>query len=243
MNRPSAIGLVIGFASAALLSLSLIPAASANVPVHVRAVTWQGKILVDRTVKTGSTTVPSSSRATCLGGSPSNGRRTIPGATALGALSDAASTGRPRLPLLLSNAFDFGLAVCGVGDSVARGEQWWELSVNHKPSMLGGEGTKLKRGDVVLWFLSKTYNKPSPDELTVRVPRQVKRNRPFSVRVLAYNDQGRVRPIQGARISVSGSRPTNARGYSRIILNSSKVIVARAGKLIPSSRTFVRIPR
>jgi hypothetical protein len=243
MRKPSAKRLVLGLASAALLSLSLIPVASAKVPVHVRAVTWQGRILVDRTVRTGTTSVPTSSRATCLGGSPENGRKTIPGVTALGALKDAVSTGRFRQPLLISNAFDFGLGICGVGRSVARGEQWWELSVNHRPSMLGGEGTKLKRGDDVLWFLSKTYNESSPDELGLRVPRTVRRNRPFAVRVLAFDDRGRGRPVQGATISAPGTRPTNSRGYARLTLGSSRAIVARAVGLIPSTRTFVRIRR
>lgn len=243
MNRSSAARLALGFASAALVSLSLIPAASAKVPVHVRAVTWQGKVLVDRAIRTGTTAVPTRASASCFGGTPTNGSKRITGSTGLGALQDAQAASRPRQPLLITNAFDFGLGLCGVGGSVVSGNQFWELTVNHKPSTLGGEATTLERGDDVLWFLSETYEQPSPDETQLRAPRFVRRNAPFAVRVVAYNDQGRARPVSGARLSLPGSRPTNANGYTRIRINRRSRFAARVSGLVVSNRAIVRIRR
>ena len=37
-------------------------------------------------------------------------------------------------PLLITDAFDFGLGLCGVGSSVAKGKASWYLKVNHKGS-------------------------------------------------------------------------------------------------------------
>ena len=243
MKRPAAAKLFLGLSMPVLLCLSLAPPASSAVPVQVRAVTWQGKILLDRTVRTGTTTVPTSARADCFGGSPSNGSVRIPGATALGALHDAQAKRKPRRPLLLTNAFDFGLGVCGVGGAVAEGEEWWELSHNHGPSSLGGEGTKLRKADTVLWYLAESFNEASPDELYLDAPRSVRRNRSFRVRVTAFNDKGRARPVKGARLSRPGSPKTNARGYARIRIGARTRLVARARGLIVSNREVVRVRR
>jgi hypothetical protein len=243
MKTFSAVRSALGLAL--LLAVVIAPAAGAagKVPVTVRAVTWKGEILLDREVRTGTTSVPTSSKATCFGGSPTDSKRTIPGATALGALQDAAMLRKPRRPLLLTNAFDFGLGVCGVGDKVATGEQWWELSVNHKPSSLGGEGTRLKAGDTVLWFLSETFNRTSPDELRLSAPDKVAAGKPFAVKVVSMNDQGRARPVRGAKLSVPGAAPTDSRGVTRVTLGSKTRLVARSGDLIPSNREVVRVAR
>ncbi len=241
MNSPSTTGrLIFGLLALVLLSgVAPSAAAAGKVPVHVRAVTWQGKILIDRTVRTGTTSVPTSARAGCFGGSPSNGSVRIPGATALGALQDAQRARKPRRPLLITNAFDFGLGICGVGGAVAEGEEWWELSHNHRPSSLGGEGTKLERNDTVLWYLAQSFNETSPDELYLKAPDRVRRNRAFRVRVLAFNDKGRKRPVKGASVSNGGR--TDARGYARVKISRKTRFVARADGLIVSNRAVVRV--
>jgi hypothetical protein len=242
MKIPSASRLILGLALFLVIQSAGQVSASADVRVNVRAVTFSGKILVDREVRTGTTTVPTKARATCLGGTPADGSKKIEGPTALGALHDAASQTRPRQPLLLSNAFDFGLGVCGVGDSVASGEQWWELTVNHKPSMLGGEGTKLKAGDDVLWFLSRTYNSPSPDELKLVAPETTNSNGWARVRVFVYNDLGRRTPAEGAELNVDSAPPANAEGYIRLRLDRATRLVARQPGFIPSNRAMIRVP-
>lgn len=243
MNGKPVARLILGFALLAILVLPVVPTASAKVPVHVRAVTWDGRILLDRTVRAGTATVRTSGKATCLGGSPGSGSKRVPGATALGALQQAQAARKPHRPLLISDAFDFGLGVCGVGDAVAEGEQWWELTHNHQPSTLGGEGTRLRKNDSVLWYLAKSYNLPSPDELYLEAPGKVRKKKSFKVRVLAFDDQGRSRPVAGAKLSVAGTGRTDSRGYARVSIGKKTRFVARADGLIVSNRVVVRIRR
>jgi hypothetical protein len=243
MKSSSAARLILGLALLMLVPAAQQAQAAPGVPVDVRAVTFSGQILIDRTVRTGTTIVPTSAGATCLGGTSTNGTSRIEGATALGALLTAARLTRPRQALLISNAFDFGLGLCGVGKATASGEQWWELTHNNKPSMLGGEGTKLKAGDEVLWYLSETYNLTSPDHLALVAPEVSKANRWTRVRVLAYNDAGKRRPVKGAALNIKGASPTNAAGYTRVRLSSRTRIVARADGYIPSNRAVIRIRR
>jgi hypothetical protein len=243
MKSSSAARLILGLALLMIVPVTGQSQAASGVQVHVRAVTFSGQILIDRKVRTRTTTVPTSAGASCLGGTPTDGLKKIEGPTALGALHTAARLSEPRQPLLISNAFDFGLGLCGVGRAAAAGEQWWELTHNHKPSMLGGEGTKLKAGDKVLWFLSKTYNLPSPDELKLVAPESTKKDRWTKVRVFAYNDVGKRRPVTGATLNVEGASPTNARGYTWIRLKQRTRVVARAGGYIPSNRAVVQVRR
>jgi hypothetical protein len=243
MKISSASRLILGLALVLLVHSAGPANASADVRVQVRAVTFSGQILVDREVRTGTTTVPTRAAATCLGGTPTNGSKRVEGPTALGALHDAVSVTRPQQPLLLSNAFDFGLGVCGVGGSVASGEQWWELTVNHRPSMLGGEGTRLKAGDEVLWFLSRTYNAPSPDELRLVAPETTNENGWARVRVFVHDDSGRRTPARGAVLNAEGAAPTGNDGYTRVRLSRSTRLVARQPGFIPSNRAMVRVRR
>lgn len=228
------------------LSLSLLllagPAAAAQkVPATVRVVTWQGKVLYDKKLKTGTTTVKTSGKADCLGGSPSNGRQTVPGATALGILQRASQKAEQLRPLLLSDAFDFGLGLCGIGDSAATGEQWWALKHNHASPSTGGEGTSLRKNDVVLWYLSESYNLPTPEELYLKAPVKVKKKSPTRVRVFAYDDAGKRRPVAGAKVKGADSAPTNSNGYTRVELKKKTRLIARASGLIPSNRVTVKV--
>ncbi len=91
-------------------------------------------MLAEETLSTGTTTVKTSPKATCFGtGTGGSGKSvTLKGATALGLLAQAAkSTGSLR-PLLVTDPFDFGLGLCGVGGAKANGEASWYLKVNHK---------------------------------------------------------------------------------------------------------------
>jgi hypothetical protein len=101
----------------------------------------------------------------------------------------------------------------------------------------------LKAGDEVLWFLSETYNLPSPDELTLVAPEGTKTGRWMTVRVLAYNDAGVRRPVEGAALSLEGAAPTNAAGYTRIRLSRTSRFAARAEGFIASNRVVVKVSR
>ena len=230
---------------AALLLTPMVASASLGqrAPVQVRVVTWKGEILADRPVTARTTTVPTSSRALCFGGKPTNGKRVLEGPTALGALQRATAGVSGLRPLLLTNAFDFGLGVCAVGRHAPVDEEWWALSVNGALSSTGGDSTFLKGGDRVLWYLDRSFNSPMPEELRLIAPSSVPRGGSTTLRVLAYDGQGKSRPAPGIRVFVGPdlAGETDAAGRLTVRITNSTRLVARLPGLIPSNRVAVKV--
>ena len=243
MRSVSIVALAALMAAAGLVAPS-IAVGEEEVTVKVRVVTFQGKVLADRGIATGTTTVPTSRKAKCLGGRPTDGTREVEGPTALGALADLSSQAAGLDPLLLSGAFDFGIGVCGVGRFTASGKQWWALKVNGSLATTGGDSTTLERGDRVLWYLDRSYEQPFPDELRMRVIGS--RSGPkVRVKVAALDASGKARPAVLARIFVAGREVavTGGRGRATFSLPSggegSESVIARLGGAIPSNRIEV----
>lgn len=224
-------------ALALALVLSLAAVAVAKVPADLRVVGGGGKILAEETLKTGTTSVPTSHKATCFGkGTAGSGKAaTIKGATALGLLGQAAKSTGALKPLLLTDAFDFGLGICGVGGYKATSKLSWYLKVNHKNPELGGDQVKLKAGDEVLWAL-EAY--PYPNELSLVAPGEASAGVPFDVRVFSYGDKGKRKPAVGATVT-GAQAPTDAEGHTTVVLGSPTVLTATDGKDIPSNQVWV----
>jgi hypothetical protein len=232
-------------AAACALALALIvptaALAAAKVPASLRVAGSGGKILAEKTLKTGTTSVPTSAKATCFGkGTAGSGKAaTIKGATALGLLGQAArSTGSLR-PLLLTDAFDFGLGICGVGGYKATSTLSWYLKVNHKNPELGGDAVKLKGGDEVLWAL-EPY--PYPNELSLVAPSAATDGVAFEVRVFSYSDKGKRKPVAGATVT-GATAPTDAEGRTTVTLagpiSGPFTLKATHGKDIPSNQVKI----
>ena len=218
--------------------------ASAQVPVEVRVVTFRGEILAQGSVRTGTTTVETSRRATCLGGKPTDDRKRVEGATALGALVDLGRRTSRLDPLLLSGAFDFGIGLCGVGRAVATGKQWWALKVNGKLATTGGDTTRLGRGDRVLWYLDRSYEEPMPDELRLSATGSPGRS-VLRVRVQALNSEGKATPAKGAMVYLGGQQVGTTDRGGRVSVrvpiggDGPEALVARLPGHIPSNRVEV----
>src|ERR1700754_1440725 len=118
-----------------VLSLTSVTGAAAKgFPADLRVIGSGGKVLAEKPVSTAITAVATSPKATCFGpGSGGSGDSvSIKSNTAMGLLARASkSTGSLR-PLSISDSFDFGLALCGVGSSVAKGKSSWYLKINHR---------------------------------------------------------------------------------------------------------------
>jgi hypothetical protein len=227
-------------ALALILVLSLAAVAVAKVPADLRVVAG-GKNLAEETLKTGTTSVPTSHKATCFGkGTAGSGKAaTIKGATALGLLGEAAKSTGALKPLLLTDAFDFGLGICGVGGHKATSTLSWYLKVNHKNPELGGDHVKLKAGDEVLWAL-EPY--PYPNELSLVAPATATDGVPFGVRVFSYNDKGKRKPAAGVTVT-GATAPTDADGRTTVTLSGPVsgpfTLAATHGKDIPSNQVDV----
>ncbi len=223
-------------ALAFILVLSTAALAAAKVPAELRVV-GGGKTIAEATLRTGTTSVPTSRKATCFGrGTGGSGKAVkIKGATALGLLGQAARSIAALRPLRLTDAFDFGLGLCGVGGHNATSRLSWLLKVDHKVPSSGGEKVKLKAGDEVLWAL-EPY--PYPNELSLVAPGEASPGVPFGVRVFSYNDKGKRKPAAGVTVT-AGAAPTDGAGRTTVTLTGAATLVATHGKDIPSNQAAV----
>lgn len=210
-----------------------------GVLVDLRVVGKGNKVLTEEDLRTGTTSIKTSPRANCFGaGSAGSGKSvTVKGATALGALAQASKTTSTLRPLLITDAFDFGLGICGVGSSKVSGKASWYLKVNHKGATVGGDAVKLKAGDEVLWTLAPSY--PYPNELALEAPERVDAGVPFGVRVVSYDEKGKKKPVAGAKIGgASDSFVSGADGRATVTLTATTAqyatLVASHGREIPS---------
>jgi hypothetical protein len=227
-------------ALALTLSLALAAGASAaGFKAELRVVGSGSKVLAEKAVATATTSVKTSPKAECFGkGSGGSGDPvTIKGNTAMGLLARASKSTPALSPLSISDSFDFGLALCGVGRSVAKGSSSWYLKINHKSLSVGGDVATIHPGDEVLYALVKT-EAPSykyPDELVLTGPNTAKPGVPFTVRVSSYDEKGKSKPAAGIKVS-GASAPTGADGRTTVTLSKSAQLIATGAGEIPSAR-------
>lgn len=227
-------------ALALTLSLAVATGASAaGFKAQLRVVGSGGKTLVEKPVATATTTVKTSPKAECFGkGSGGSGDPvTIKGNTAMGLLARASKLVASLRPLLISDSFDFGLALCGIGKSVAKGSSSWYLKINHKSLSVGGDAAKIHPGDEVLYALVKTEapDYKYPEELVLTGPNAVKAGMPFKVRVFSYDEKGKSRPAAGIKVT-GASAPTGADGRTTVTLSKPAQLIATGAGEIPSAR-------
>lgn len=236
-------------AAACALALSMTlaftaVAAAKGLQADLRVVGSGGKVLAEKTVPSANVSVKTSPKADCFGpGSGGSGDDAqLKGNTAMGLLASGAKTIPALRPLLISDHFDFGLALCGIGGNVAKGSSSWYLKINHKSLSVGGDAAKIKGGDEVLWALAKTEapDYTYPDELVLSAPDSALGGNSFTVRVWAYDEKGRKSPQAGAKVTGAG-KPTGADGRTTVTLSRSAKLIARATGEIPSAREAVCI--
>jgi hypothetical protein len=221
-------------ALAFVLVLSFAAIAMAKGPVaDLRVVGSGGKVLAEDSIGAGTASIKTSPQATCFGtGTGGSGKVvTIDGPTALGMLIQATKFTQSLKPLLVTDAFDFGLGLCQVGSSKATKTLSWYLKVNHKNPGLSGESVKVKWGDEVLWALASF---PYPDELVLSAPEKAMPGVPFQVRVFSYDDKGKKKPAAGVTVTGATS-PTGPDGRTTVELTKPRLLSASHGKDIPSS--------
>jgi hypothetical protein len=228
-------------ACALVLALSLSTAAGApakGFSVDLRVVGAKGKVLSEAPVATATTSVKTSPQATCFGkGTGGSGKSvSIAGNTAMGALAAAAkSTGALR-PLAISDSFDFGLALCGIGSSVAKGKASWYLKINHKSLSVGGDQAKVRPGDEVLWDLAPSY--PYPNELVLVAPESATAGLPFTVTAYSYDEKGKRKPASGVKVT-GATASTGSDGKATVSLSAPSLLAATKSGEIPAAKVAV----
>ncbi|HWJ43688.1 MAG TPA: hypothetical protein VNR67_09660 [Solirubrobacterales bacterium] len=217
-------------------------AAAKGLQADLRVVGSGGKVLAEKTVVSANLAVKTSPQATCFGkdNAGSGESAQLKGNTAMGLLASGARTTAALKPLLITDAFDFGLAVCGVGSSVAGGSSSWYLKINHKAQMVSGDAARIKAGDEVLWTLARTEapDYTYPGELVLTAPASAAAGMEFTVRVWSYDEKGRKTPAEGAKVT-GGSGPTGADGRTTVTLARPAKLAAKATGEIPSAKVAV----
>jgi hypothetical protein len=236
MPRPMQLRTVAACALALCVAMAALAgtASAAGLNATLRVVGAKNKVLAEGLVKSGEISVKTSPKATCFGsGTGGSGESVaVKGNTALGLLANGAKTISQLAPLSISDHFDFGLALCGVGKSVAKGKASWYLKINHKGATVSGNKAKIKAGDEVLWDLAPGY--PYPEELVLSSPTQATAGTPFAVHVYEYDEKGKHKPAVGATVT-GAVTPTDKRGMTMVTVSKPTLLTAANGEAIPSA--------
>ncbi len=232
-------------AGVALSACALLCAASvaqASVGASVRVVDSNGRTLADQTQYTDTVDVKTDPNATCFGqGTGGSGNTvTVQGPTALGIVVDGAGFNRAIRPVSVTDAFSFGLGICGFGKAVAPSDGFWYLKYNHSASQVGGDQVPLLAGDEVLWYLDSDFSDAPPGELVLSGPARARPGTKFKVKVVSYADDGTRTPAEGATVTTA-SEPTDARGKTTIRIPNSgdRVFQATRPGDIPSNELTI----
>ena len=233
---------VISFRLAAACALALVltfavagSVGAKGVPAELRVIGSGGKLLAEMSVGMGPETVKTSPAATCFGaGTGGSGESVaVKGNTALGLLARASKGIAALRPLSISDHFDFGLALCGIGSSVAKGSSSWYLKINHKAQQVSGDAAKIHAGDEVLWVLAKTEapDYKYPNELALTVPKSATAGTAFTVQVFSYDEKGKRKPVAGAKVT-GAAAPTGSDGRTQVTLGKpAKLMATKAGEI------------
>ncbi len=216
------------------------PAMAAAIPVDLRVESANGRAVTADRYFTDSTKIKTAKQPPNCNGTGKN--KQLPGATALGTLVDGSLVNNRLDPLLVSDEFNFGLLVCGIGGTNGNGSSsFWLYKVNHVSPEVGAGAFTVKPSDDVLWyFVDGARN--SGDELELGAPPRVKPGQQFDATVFAYDPQGVRRPVAGATVAGGGATgTTDASGVAHLTLNraGNRTLRATLDPNIPSAPTKV----
>ena len=196
-------------ALALVASLVLLPSAASSASpkgAELRVVSPGGETVAQLTQYTSSARIATDPKADCFGtGTGGSGEKVeVKGPTALGQLHYAERADRDLDPLSITDAFDFGLGICGIGGLVAPPTGYWYLKHNHASAQLGADQLRLRGGDEVLWYLIEDFNVPPPIELSVDAPARIEPGE-LVITVHQYADDGTRSPASGVTVTARGT--------------------------------------
>ena len=217
-------------------------AVAATVPAELRVEGGGGQDLTHGwTYFSDSATIATDTAEPCGGTGQS---KTLEGANALSIVEHARRQNARLDPLRVSDKFDFGLLVCGIGAFTSSDSRFWTYKVNHVAPEVGAELYALKPGDDVLWaFQDIEANTNTGNELELIAPRTVEADEPFEVTVNQYDFAGQKSPAAGAQV---GEALTDAEGRATLTLSGddpSEILRAQRVSDIPSAPVRVCVGR
>ncbi len=155
---------------------------------------------------------------------------TVKGPTAVGIVEDARRVQAALRPYRVSDKFDFGLLVCGIGEFIGSDTAFWLYKVDHLAPEVGGDQFKLEDGDEVLWYFQDTDRGINTgEELDLRAPARARPGEPFTVTAFRYDAAGKRRRAAGAEIAIGQNvATTDAEGRATIGAGDAGTLTLRA---------------
>jgi hypothetical protein len=147
---------------------------------------------------------------------------TIDGPSALGLLIQAADFTRALRPVQISDEFDFGKFVCGVGGFDGSDTAYWSYKVDHVLPEIGADQFPINRSHhEVLWFFVNGASN-SGDELELTLSDNVvKAGEPVEVSVKSYDVNGTASPAAGVALQGAGDVMTDANGEASLVFDQA----------------------
>jgi hypothetical protein len=161
-----------------------------------------------------------SQSAACNG---SGSEKSISGPSALGLLVQAADFTRALRPVQISDQFDFGQFVCGVGGFEGSASAFWLYKVDHVAPEVGADQFPINRshGEVLWYFVNGNSN--SGDELELILSDNVvQAGDPVEVTVRQYDGGGTASPAAGVTLQgTDGDVMTDANGKATVVFDEA----------------------
>ena len=164
---------------------------------------------------------------------------TIDGPSALGLLVQAADFTRALAPVQISDQFEFGLFVCGVGSYTSSESAFWLYKVDHVAPEVGADKFAIDGShDGVLWYFVNTATGVNTgNELVLRpADNVVEAGAPTSVVVDEYDASGTSTPAADVQILGAGDVTTDTNGTASLVFENAGRPVIRGvrGSDIPT---------
>ncbi|MFL6030027.1 MAG: hypothetical protein ACJ74D_08360 [Gaiellaceae bacterium] len=147
---------------------------------------------------------------------------TINGPSALGLLFQAADFTRGLRPVQVSDQFEFGQFVCGVGGYEGSDTAFWLYKVDHVAPEVGGDQFPINRlhREVLWYFVNGASN--SGDELGLTLSDNVvQAGDPVDVTVRQYDANGTASPAAGVTLQGAGDVMTDANGHATVVFDEA----------------------
>ena len=151
---------------------------------------------------------------------------TIDSPSALGLLIQAADFTRALRPVQISDEFDFGKFVCGVGAFEGSDTAYWSYKVDHVLPEIGADQFPLNRSQhEVLWYFTNGASN-SGDELELTLSDNVvKAGKPVGVSVKSYDVNGTASPAAGVTLQGAGDVMTDANGEATLVFDAGRPFI------------------
>jgi hypothetical protein len=226
-------------AACAFAVLAATPAFAASTTTQLRVEAGGHDIGPGWVYAHDSVTYDTSTSPAC-GGSGDDG--SISGPTALGLLIQGSDYTRKLDPVQVSDKFEFGPFVCGVGSFPATDSAFWLYKVDHVAPEVGADQFPIDGSqEQVLWYLTDTATGTNTgNELFLSIgDNVVEAGSPTEVMVLEYDATGQSTPASGVRIIGGGDVMTDATGTAIVTFDAAgrEFIRGVRGNDIPTDGT------